>query len=42
MTERQALIIECSAIDKHDPLPGAIRDAESWMEYLLSNSRYYT
>ena len=35
--KRHALIIECSAINGQDKLPGAIRDAEAWQKYLRSN-----
>lgn len=37
MIKRQALVIECSAINGQDKLPGAQRDADSWQEFLLSN-----
>jgi hypothetical protein len=37
MINRHALIIECSAIDGLDKLPGAVKDAGTWEEFLLSN-----
>lgn len=37
MIKRNALIIECSAIDGQEKLPGATRDASAWQNYLLSN-----
>lgn len=37
MIKRNALIIECSAVAGQEKLPGAIRDADAWRSYLLSN-----